>query len=104
MLTIEEDVLTEKIIERLNSTNTSLWKLEHTIDSVNFAKLKQFGNLGFSEINTVNMSQSLFVVGIFGGYELSRKYLLMTLDRKSFSLTGKEGLDQLIYKLENKQI
>jgi len=52
----------------------------------------------------VNMSQSLFVVGIFGGYELSRKYLLMTLDRKSFSLTGKEGLDQLIYKLENKQI
>ncbi|MDH5569478.1 MAG: hypothetical protein OEX98_06790 [Nitrosopumilus sp.] len=50
------------------------------------------------------MSQSLFVVGIFGGYELSRKYLLMTLDRKSFSLTGKEGLDQLIYKLENKQI
>jgi len=50
------------------------------------------------------MSQSLFVVGIFGGYELLRKYLLMTLDRKSFSLTGKEGLDQLIYKLENKQI
>ncbi len=104
-LSIEEDILTEKITERLNSTNTSLWKLENAITSKNFTKLKEFGkSLDFSETDFMNMYQSLFIVGVLGGYELFRKYLLMTLDRKFFSITGREGLGQLIFKLEKKQI
>lgn len=50
------------------------------------------------------MYQSLFIVGILGAYELFKKYLLMTLNKNSLNLTGKESLGQLLYKLKNKNI
>ena len=104
-ITLEEDVLIEKIIERLNSTNTTLAKLENTIDSEKVSKLNEFmASLDFSEKDIMNMYQSLFIVGILGAYKIFRKYLLTTLDRTVLKIQGKEGLEQIMKKLEDKKI
>jgi len=104
-VTIEEDILTEMIFTRLNSTNTSLMKLEDLIVSKDLEKLKKHVfELGLADVDIMNMYQSLFIVGILGAYELFKKYLLMTLNKNSLNITGRESLGQLLYKLKNKNI
>jgi hypothetical protein len=104
-ITLEEDALIEKITERLNSTNTTLAKLESTIDSEKFSKLNEFmASLDFLEKDIMNMYQSLFLVGILGTYEIFRKYLLTTLDRTVLKIQGNEGLGTIMKKLKDKKI
>jgi len=104
-ITLEEDALIEKITERLNSTNTTLAKLESTIDSEKFSKLNEFmTSLDFLEKDIMNMYQSLFLVGILGTYEIFRKYLLTTLDRTGLKIQGNEGLGTIMKKLKDKKI
>lgn len=104
-VTVEEDALTEKVLNRVNSTTKTRSKLENLITSENLTKfneaIKQFG---FTEQDIMNAYGAMLVQEILDANELFKKYLLVVLDKTSLSLTGKEPLGSLLHKLEKNGI
>lgn len=104
-VTLEEDAITEKIRNRINSTATTRHKLESIITSETVKKFSVvMGEFGLSEQDIMNAYGSMMISEIFDGYELFKKYLLIIIDKPSLSITGKEALGSLISKLEQNGI
>ena len=104
-ITVEEDILTELVTERRNSLNKTLAKYDGIIKEKNFSKLKEsVVNFGFNENDLMNMYQGLFFTNILGAYELFRKYLIATLERKPLKIKGNEPLGTIMSKLKENHI
>lgn len=104
-VTLEEDAITSKIMDRINSTMTTRHKLESLVTS---ATVKQFsvevGKFGLTEADIMNAYGSMMISEILDAYELFKKHLLIVIDKPVLSITGKEALGGLIHKIEQSGI
>jgi len=104
-VTPEEDALIKKVLDRVNSEGQSLTKLENLITS---KKFNDFTNsvsaFGISSKDIMNYYSGLLTRQILDVFELFKKYLMVTLDKSSLSLSGNEPLGKLLWILEQKGV
>jgi hypothetical protein len=105
IVTSEEDALIDKVRNRVNSTGSSVNKLEEIITSDKYEEFQQcLDKFGILQSDTMNIYGELFVHQILETYELLKKYLMVVLKKDELELSGKEPLGSLLCKLEKKEI
>lgn len=100
-ITPEENALVETVLDRINEEGISIAKLERIIGTEKVHEFVQsLTKFGIDTQDIMNYYSGLLVHQILDINELFKKYLVPSLDKKALSLTGKESLGQLLFKLE----
>jgi hypothetical protein len=104
-ITIEEEILTEIITERVNTDASSIFKLEQLFTSNKqdsfFTDVSKYDIL---KSDIMNYYMIAFTHQLLDIIERFKKYLLITLDKEAIGLRDNPTLGDIFTKLEHKKI
>ena len=104
-VTLEEDALTELVMKRVNLSAEVINLFDLRLISENWNLFKtEMEKFEFTGPHILHAYVTLLCHQILDNYELFKKYLMMILDKEKLSLSGKEPLGTILYKLKQNKI
>lgn len=104
-VTKEEDTLTRKVTERVNTEAESIVKLEKLFHEEKYQPfLDDVAKHGFLLNDIMNYYMGLFAHQMLDCFESFRKYLVIVLDKDKIGLRGNPALGTIFKNLENKKV
>lgn len=104
-VTSEEDVLIEKVLERVNMEGISIAKLERLLDQNKIQSLfNDVLKYEIKEIDVLNYYMALLTHQLLDIFELFKKYLLVTILKEQLGLSKNPTLGHILNQLENKGV
>lgn len=104
-MTLEEDALTETVLDRINSESNSIAKLEKLFhDKQIELLLNDMSKHGISSEDVMNYYMALLAHQILDIFELFKKYFVLVLSKEKLELKGNPALGQIFHQLKTKNV
>lgn len=104
-VTLEEDALTKKVLDRVNSEAKSIAKLEKLFNENKIQSL--FDDVlkhGIDQNDIMNYYMGLLAHQILDVFELFKKYFVIALAKEQLELRGNPALGRIFNQLERKNV